>query len=135
MNDEENVKSRRSKRVANAVAAQAAAQHPQSANYTFGASGHGSSSLAHAHEKHKKFRSGKQSSVDFVKLEMSSLLRYARHYQLNIRPHVTKTELIPVVRKHFTHHPRMRDVDVIAAFLHANQKYLKEMKQIKQPTA
>jgi len=53
---------------------------------------------------------------------MASLLRYKRHFQLPLRPNAPKAELMGAVRKHFTHHPKLKDVEVISAFLYANQQ-------------
>src|SRR4051812_29069324 len=40
-------------------------------------------------------------SVDFARVEMSSLLRYKRHFKLPVRPQASKSELISHIRKHF----------------------------------
>lgn len=58
---------------------------------------------------------------------MSSLLKYKRHFKLNIRPNAPKMEVIHSVRKHFAHHPRLRDVDVLSAFLWANLEHKKQV--------
>jgi len=70
--------------------------------------------------------------VDFVKLEMRSLSKYRKHFKLNVRPEASKTELIQSVRKHFAHHPRLRDQDVISSFLFANRKYAKKLSELQQ---
>jgi hypothetical protein len=74
-------------------------------------------------------------TVDFNKLEMSSLLKYKRHFKLPLRPDAPKVELISHIRKHFVHHPRLRDVDVISAFLYANQQQKLQNKQALQQAA
>ena len=74
-------------------------------------------------------------SVDFAKLEMASLLRYKRHFKLSLRPSAPKVELISNIRKHFVHHPRLRDVDVISSFLYANQQQKLQNKQALQQAA
>ena len=70
-------------------------------------------------------------SVDFAKLEMLSLLRYERHFHLPVRLAAPKVELIHYVRKHFLHHPKLKDGEVIAAFLWANKKHLKELQALR----
>lgn len=61
---------------------------------------------------------------------MSSLLKYKKHFKLNIRPNAPKIELIQNVKKHFARHPRLRDVDVIASFLFANVAHKERVKNI-----
>jgi hypothetical protein len=39
-----------------------------------------------------------------------------------VSPQASKKELIAAVRRHFTHHPRLRDAEVISTFLYANKK-------------
>jgi hypothetical protein len=60
---------------------------------------------------------------------MASLLKYKRHFKLPLRPAAPKIELISHIRKHFVHHPRLRDVDVISSFLYANQQQKASNKQ------
>lgn len=60
---------------------------------------------------------------------MSSLLKYKRHFKLPLRPSAPKIELIAHIRKHFIHHPRLRDVDVLSSFLYANQQQKLQNKQ------
>jgi len=54
---------------------------------------------------------------------MASLLRYKKQFQLQVRPSAPKRDLIASVKKHFIHHPRLRDAEVMSAFLYANQKH------------
>ena len=70
-------------------------------------------------------------TIDFAKLEMLSLLRYERHFQLPVRLGAPKIELVHYVRKHFLHHPKLKDQEVIAAFLWANNRHVKEVKKVK----
>ena len=65
--------------------------------------------------------------VDFVKMEMASLIRYKIFYNLDAPPNATKRELMQVVMRHFSQHPRLRDAEVISAFLYANQRYKKSL--------
>jgi len=58
-------------------------------------------------------------AVDFTKLEMSSLQKYQAHFKVECKTNVTKMDLLESVRRHFTHHPRLREADVISAFLYA----------------
>jgi len=88
----------------------------------------------HRVEKSKKLKKP-LCTVDFAKLEMSSLLKYKRHFKLPLRPAAPKVELIAHIRKHFVHHPRIRDVDVISAFLYANQQQKLQNKQALQQAA
>lgn len=70
--------------------------------------------------------------VDLVKLEMASLLRYKNFFRLNARPNCTKKDLIGIVMKHFSAHPRLRDAEVISDFLFRNQFYQKSLGQLPQ---
>jgi hypothetical protein len=70
--------------------------------------------------------------VDFARLEMMSLLRYERHFLLPVRLAAPKVELIHYVRKHFLHHPRLKDGEVIAAFLWANKRHCRDIQKLKQ---
>lgn len=60
--------------------------------------------------------------VDFNKLEMGSLLRYKKHYQLPVRATCPKSELIILVKKHFHQQARLREAETISNFLFANKK-------------
>lgn len=68
-------------------------------------------------------------SVDFNKLEMSSLLRYKRFFKLTTSTSASKSEHISVIRRHFVNHPRLRDVEVISGFLYANNQHKLQNKQ------
>ena len=68
-------------------------------------------------------------SVDFNKLEMSSLLRYKRFFKLTTSTSASKAEHISVIRRHFVNHPRLRDVEVISGFLYANNQHKLQNKQ------
>ena len=63
---------------------------------------------------------------------MSSLLRYKRFFKLSTSTSASKGEHIAVIRKHFVNHPRLRDVEVISAFLYANQQHKLQNKQAVQ---
>lgn len=56
---------------------------------------------------------------------MMSLLRYSRYHRLPVRLAAPKVELVHYVKRHFLHHPKLKDSEVIAAFLWANKKYSK----------
>eukprot|EP00808_Paulinella_micropora_P019606 g1209.t1 len=85
-----------------------------------------SSSLNSGKKETRLKRQKRMSScaVDFAKLEMSSLLKYKHVFGLQIRPGAPKRDVIQAVQKHFMHHPRIQDTEVISAFLYANKKYL-----------
>jgi hypothetical protein len=60
--------------------------------------------------------------VDFSKIERASLLRYKKYFGLVVSPTASKKELLAAVKKHFAHHPRLRDAEVISDFLYRNKK-------------
>lgn len=49
---------------------------------------------------------------------MTSLKKYQGLFDLNVKKSVSKTELVKAVKKHFARHPKFREGDVIAEFLH-----------------
>ncbi len=63
-------------------------------------------------------------------MEMASLLRYKTYFNLEAPPNATKRELLLVVMRHFSQHPRLRNAEVISAFLYANQRYKKNLGQL-----
>jgi Sin3 binding region of histone deacetylase complex subunit SAP30 len=63
---------------------------------------------------------------------MASLKRYKNYFQIECEPNASKTKLIQAIKQHFAHYPRLRDAEVIAQFLHANNQ-VKEL--FNAPTA
>lgn len=56
-------------------------------------------------------------TVDFTKLDMSTLKRYKRHFRLKTRQNVTKTELALSVAKHFAA-TTVDEADTISLFMY-----------------
>lgn len=120
-------KRRSSKRVAQAAAANSTVVNIGANNSSITAA------TASKQSRIDQARSIKQATpIDFGKLEMSSLLKYKRHYKLSVRPQSSKLELLTAVRSHFLHHPSIKDIEVISAFLYANQRYMKELTKAQQ---
>ena len=57
-------------------------------------------------------------TVDFTKLDMATLKRYKRHYRLNTRQNLTKTELALAVAKHFASQT-VDEADTISLFMYS----------------
>jgi len=69
-----------------------------------------------------KRKHGSIVQIDFNKWEMPTLKKYREHFNLEAPPKSTKSQLVTVVKKHFIHTPKLRESEVVADFLYANNK-------------
>jgi hypothetical protein len=68
----------------------------------------------------------------FAKLEMASLKKYQVHFGLvneQTPPNISKSELVDAVTKHFARHPKFKEAEIIAEFLHKVRSQTQELHQ------
>jgi len=69
-----------------------------------------------------KHKQGSAVLIDFNRWEMETLKKYSHYFNLETSPKPLKSELVSIVRKHFVHSPKLREADVVADFLYANNR-------------